>query len=83
MSKFGKSGEREATECVLTGHFVDPRNSVRQSLPGGKYFVRILSGQYDHVTPELLAQWATQAEAEDAPAVVDASIKKGKMSNDS
>jgi len=71
MSKFGKSGEREANECVLTGKPVDAGNSVRQVLTGTSYFVRILSSQYGRVTPELIAQWTNEAQAEDAPKAED------------
>lgn len=58
--------KQEADVCILTGRFVDTRNSVREKIPGTLFFYRVIDSQYDRVTDELRKEWC--AAAPSAPA---------------
>lgn len=62
MGKYGKtrsdgSVEVEPNECILTGRYVDPGNSVSERVKDTPYFWRVVGGQYDRVTDEDRARW--------------------------
>jgi len=70
--RFGKtkadgSVEIEPNECVLTGRFVNPDNSVSVRVKGTPYFFRIVGGQANRMTDELRAQWEGEAKTEFEP----------------
>jgi hypothetical protein len=72
--RFGKtkadgSVEIEPNECVLTGRFVNPDNSVSVRVKDTTYFFRIVGGQADRMTDELRAQWEGEAKAEFEPVI--------------
>ncbi len=71
--RFGKtkadgSVEIEPNECVLTGRFVSPDNSVSVRVENSPYFFRIVGGQADRMTDDLRAQWEGEARLEFEPA---------------
>lgn len=87
MARFGKyaadgSVEIEADVCILTErHLTAPfENTIRQRVAGTPWFYRIVGGQYDRVTPGMLALWDAEAKAQDDPIEAKAQDKPATVS---
>lgn len=87
MGKYGKYAdngaiEYEADECILTGRFVDPRNSVREKVTGTPFFYRVIDSQYERVTNVMRGHWKANAPKEEAPVEAAVPDTIPVMSND-
>lgn len=76
----------EPDECPVSGHFVNPRNSVRERIADTPYFVRVWDGVYEDVTPTQRGHWKANvpktepvAPDGDAPADVDPTQPSGVL----
>ena len=71
--------EIEPDECVLTGRFVAPNNSVSVRVSGTPYFYRIIGGQADRMTDADRAQWEAEARSAFSPAEVAIQTDSGTV----